>query len=363
MGLPVGIYKKLYINPCIRISYFLLIRNRGNSLSTVKNYDSFEPDSTIKICEYPPQEDQIRISVVEITMFDDSKLKDTSAINLSKAANLPSIMADSVENSLVGAVSIFNTTNREKKEFMEILNKCELEGACKFNKNKPLDYAIMGSINSVDVEGVFVQEHKDKNRITGKEYSVPDRCNYTATISGSIKIFSFPTVELVSSLILKKNLSKAVDTKDSKCPHNTSGLIRETAEKAIQDIISDVKNQMPPKGYVIERRVNVKDANTKYIFRLSIGTKLGLKAGDEVKIYTLETLKDQFAKKDIIAKREIATGKVTDQIGEQYSWIIIDDPVKAEKIKMGDYIKINYPAGFFKDITKGLNDIKKNLGL
>jgi hypothetical protein len=325
---------------------------------TIDDFDAFAPDSNMPMCDYPPSADQVKEGGinVEITMFDDSKIdKGTIAYRLLKESNLVGVMTDSVENSLVGAVKVINTSNERKKAFLKILKKCELEGNCKFGAGKPLDYAVMGSINSVDILGEFIQAHQERNIFTGKSYYVPNQCRYNTTVSGSIKIYSFPNVELVSSLPIKNTLLKTMGTTYPQCSRlnsNAIALTRKAAQKAIANISTQLENQMPPKGYIVERRIKQKGSNKAYIFRLSIGTNMGLKTGDEVKIYTLESLSDNISKKKIIAKRKIATGKVTDQLGEQYAWIKVDDPVKAGKLRAGDFVKITHPEDFMNIINK-----------
>jgi hypothetical protein len=320
---------------------------------TIKDFDAFAPDPTMKMSDHPPKADQVRKSrtSVEITMFDDSKIeKRTIARKLITESNLVSVMTDSVEQSLVGAVNVINTSNEQKKDFLKILKKCELEGNCKFSGDKLLDYAVMGSINSVDVVGEFIRAHKAKNIFTGKEYTVPNKCKYNVTVSGSIKIYSFPNVELVSSLPIRRSMLQSMDANYSaQCSNlnsNAIALTRKAGQKAIEDISTKLKNQMAPKGYIVERRFKENGSKKTYIFRLSLGTNMGLKEGDEVKIYSLETLSDKLLGREIISKRIIALGKVTNQLGEQYSWIVIDDPAKAEKIRMGDFVTIMHPEGF-----------------
>ena len=70
-----------------------------------------------------------------------------------------------------------------------------------------------------------------------------------------------------------------------------------------------------------------------------------------VRIFDIELLSDIKPPKDII---KIGKGKVSNQITQKNSWIIVDELYNNKDIKAGDFIKIEYKEGFFSKATKSL---------
>ena len=113
-------------------------------------------------------------------------------------------------------------------------------------------------------------------------------------------------------------------------------LMKVAMERALSDTRVNLKNSMAGKGYVLEKRA-FKD---KVIFKISMGTDMGLKHGDKIKFYTkTEEVNDITGTSDLIEEK-ITDGVVSNILNKKYSWVIVKE--NQEKVRLGDIAQLYY---------------------
>ena len=172
----------------------------------------------------------------------------------------------------------------------------------------------------------------------GKCYTSPHYCRYTGTATGGLRVYEIPSLRLVKSFSLKGSSSTS---ENDYCRDNNDVMVnmsRQAVEDTVHSSRADLKNMFAPKGYVVEKRVK----DSKVIFKVMVGRVLGAQSQDSLTFYTLRKNENRLTKKVEQEEVPIATGVISDQIGDDYAWIVPDDLDKANKIRLGDFVKVVY---------------------
>jgi hypothetical protein len=233
------------------------------------------------------------------------------------------------------------------KKLNNELKLAEINGVGSYTGPQVAQYAIRGQINSLDysvkkssqiISGVF----KDKKHI-------PVHYDHKASIGGLIKIYELPSLRLLNSISVTGSASED-DSETVKNQSTGASLLKKAISFAISDKGHELKNFFAPKGYVVERRVN----DLQSIFKVLMGHAQGAKPGDNIVFYSLKKKKaNAFTGKEQPEEVRIAQGKISDNVEEGESWVIVDDKTSADKIMLGDYVKVKYSENsIFKKITR-----------
>lgn len=227
------------------------------------------------------------------------------------------------------------------------LKLAEINGVGSYTGPQVAQYAIRGQINSVDysvkkssqiISGLF----RDKKQM-------PVQYDHKASIGGIIKVYELPSLRLLNSI----SVSGSASENDSETAQNQStgaSLLKKAISFAISDKGHDLKNFFAPKGYVVERRANDRES----IFKVLMGREQGVKPDDNIVFYSLKKKKaNAFAGKDQLEEVQVAQGTISDNVKETESWVIVHDKVSADKIMLGDYVKVTYSGNsIFTKITR-----------
>jgi hypothetical protein len=120
-----------------------------------------------------------------------------------------------------------------------------------------------------------------------------------------------------------------------------ANMMRAATESGVRAKRSQVLNEFSPKGYITERRVDEKEKAS--IFRVQIGRNTGAKTGDNVEIFTYQKVDNSY---DEVL---VGTGKMTDTIGREGSWIRVNDEKVAARVKKYDFVKVKN-GGIFDNL-------------
>ena len=177
----------------------------------------------------------------------------------------------------------------------------------------------------------------------GKVYQVAQSCNYTGYATGGIRVYEVPSLRLTGTFALKGNVSVSESAYCRDDQSVLTGLARQAVEDSVHRNRADLKNMFAPKGYVVEKRTMDK----KVIFKVMIGKTHGAASQDKLTFYTVRKNENRLTKKVEFEEMPITTGVLSDQIGEDFAWIVPDDLDKSRQIRLGDFVKIVYKKGFF----------------
>lgn len=283
---------------------------------------------------------------------------------LSSLANLANVLTGTTEKYLTQA-GIELVSRSEAQNLLGEVKLAEQQGKVGgsggYQGLQVAEYVIVGRIDSVDTSAKFQEayEYQDKE---GKRVRIPPKCKYRADVTGKLHIYTVPQLRVAKSVNVRGNANKTEDSRGrcDKNPTSSTSIIREAGEDAVEGARIEFQNFFAPKGYVIEMRSS-KDGK-QYFIKVTIGKKRGLKRGEAVEIFTKTLQKNPLTEEVAEEERKITTGKVTNQVGESYAWIILDEPELAKRIKIGDYIKMKFKGNSLSDmLRKGLDAIKNTL--
>jgi len=319
--------------------------------STSDNFTQYQSVSMQKADVLPTKESLAgeKFKVVIFTADDGgSKLAKKAKAGYSVATTLEKYMAEA-------GVEIVDRDIADKLE-IEIETAEEL-GESTYQGQEIADYAITGSISTAQVGASFTERstYKDKK---GKVHVTPAYCTYSAKVTANLKLYTMPALTYSKTISIDDSVSSSKDTNNSNCPMSANqqqSMVRQAAVEAVKDSRIEFQNFFAPKAYVLEHRV----FEDQDIFKLSAGTNLGFKAGDELKFYSVNKSKNPLTGDISSEEYPVTEGEVEEGlVFDQYVWVSVDHE-KAAKIRLGDFVKIEYSKGTLEGAFDSLNGFLK----
>jgi len=168
----------------------------------------------------------------------------------------------------------------------------------------------------------------------------PGTCEHYGEIELEIKVFAVPTDDVAHTTFTLRN-SGDFDEKnrDASCPISQTReevFLEEILEEALPCLDLPLKKRFPPRGYVEEHRVSMTE--DAHIFRTSLGKRNGARRDLELDIFRVQymTARDGRRLRDA---RRIGGGRISDEIGDDYSWITVDVDALEQPILSGDLVR------------------------
>jgi hypothetical protein len=217
---------------------------------------------------------------------------------------------------------------------------------------KVANFTVKASISSSNYGASYqaAQSFTDKK---GKVTTVPATYNHNANIAATVRVYEMPSLRLVGSVNLKGSTSFS----DARTQANVGtgvAMLRKAAENATGANRTELLNLFATKGYVVARRIHSKAKNS--VFQVSIGKIDGLKAGDQVDVFSLRPAEKSLLR-NAPATEEIfvASGTVAPMLlTDTTAWITLDDDAQAVKVRRGDLVKQKHTKGFLESLNKAL---------
>jgi hypothetical protein len=284
---------------------------------------------------------------VVLTRIDDRDFQ------LAQQANLGQSLLVELERELSqsGTVEVLDREISRKFENEIRLSELDEDSQMSELELSVAKYAISGSLSNAQFTSRFTQTMRwyDKE---GKVHVIPAHYNYTASVSGILKIYAIPSMKILKTIEFSDNTSRREDSRflgNNHRPLDAAGMINKAGRSAIHSTRHDFKNFLAPKGYIMEQR----DDGSTTIVHVSIGSADGLETGEDVEIFTVRSTINPFTDEEEVQSVKIADGIISNKLTEHRAWIIIKD--KTQEIKMGDYVKASYS----KEFGDYLNDFSK----
>jgi len=236
----------------------------------------------------------------------------------------------------------------------------ETRGGASSSYNGPeiAEYAITVALGAASFGSQYVAASSYVDKKTGKPVVTPASHTHAGRSAMTLRIYELPSLRLVSSIPTEGSVA-LLSQQAPASPAQGADLMRAATESAVKDKRAEVLNEFAPKGYISERRAREK----KSIFRALISRQTGAKKGDEVEIFSLRRSVDPLTKRTITDQSLVATGRVSDVVGEESSWVIVDDEKAAARVRRGDVIKVKHNMAWYEKIKlPGLPGLNK-LGL
>ena len=342
-----------------KAKYILLILLVTACSPTISNFDDYQRASVPKT-SFMPSEEMTEGKMPKVVVF----ALDEGENEVAKQAGLSNSMTVDIENVLTSHRLAKLVDRSAARKLEKEITLAELNNGGSYEGPEVADYAVSGTISDASFTKQYTAS-KFAINLRGELVKKPAKFTYSSQVSGNVKIYELPSMSVAENFDFqeKKSRSENVQSdnnlsvmgivefggKQVKGIDRDDGLIRRAGAEAIDSISYKIRNFFAKRGYILEKRILGKK---KAIFKISLGSSDGIKKGDKFEIIGKYENENPITGKSEIEKRVITTGKVSDRIDPNSSWIIIDDKKRVNSIRLGDIIKFKYKRSFFSKTTK-----------
>ena len=311
--------------------------------ATTIQHPSTYAKSPLQAADIMPSKEEIKGVKLKVVIFNP----DDTGIKLAEEAKLGHSIATTLEQYATKAGVEIVDRNLAKKLQKEI-QLAEMQGKPEYQGPDIADYAITGTVSSVNVGAKFTEASSwvDKK---GYTHVTPASCRYSANVAANLRIYKLPALNFSKAITIDDSVSTSSETRNSSCSfsrESAESLARQAAVSAVKDARTDFQNHFAAKAYVLEHRKNDDD----FIFKLSRGEDMGFVSESEVHFYHLEASENPITGDISTEEYRIATGTISNQVGTNFAWVVIDDEDEALKVKLGDYVKVEFSKSWHESI-------------
>ncbi len=182
----------------------------------------------------------------------------------------------------------------------------------------------------------------------------PGTCTHRGEIAVDIKAMAIPTDDTASATFsLSNQIEFSEPDHDEECPitkERRIALLEEALNEALPCLDVPVKNEFAPRGYIEEHRKS--DSGDINIFKTSLGKKNGAKEGLELSIFRVQYMTTADGQQER-EERRIGKATISDQIGPDHSWVLIDVGDMDQKVLAGDAVRAVYAETFTAELGLG----------
>jgi curli biogenesis system outer membrane secretion channel CsgG len=227
----------------------------------------------------------------------------------------------------------------------------ETKGRTGYQGQDVADFAITGKITNggAGVSYTAPSSYTDKD---GKTQYVKATCTISGKVAFSLKIVQMPSLDVVKTIEEEASASSTQDATWGGCSQLSAGaangIVSQATASAVQKAHTDLKNQFAPSGYVIERRKHGNDN----IFKTTLGQTGGAQEGLPAVVVRSVTEKNPLTNVETSEQVTVADGVVSDQLGASFSYLIVSDQAKADKVMLGDKVQVKFEDSFMDKVNK-----------
>lgn len=319
---------------------------------TISNFDEYQKQFLTK-SSFLPTAENLDGKPQKVVVF----ALDENSNDVATQAGLGTSIANNVENVLSQNKLAELIDRKASGKLQKEIALSEMNKTGSYKGPKVADYAISGSISNAGFTSKYSSGSTIVNPKTGYVTSIPPRFSYASEVSGNLKIYELPSLTVAENIEFTGKSARSENVqnngginlfgikaggKDSEGAKRDDSLVRKAASDAIDNARIAIKNFFAKKGYILEKRVY----KNKSIFKISLGSSDGVEQGDKLEIIGQYETENSITGQSETEKRIITTAKISDKIDMKTSWIIIDDLAKADKIRLGDMVKVKYSKSF-----------------
>jgi len=311
----------------------LLILLLPGCATRIQNLAQYKPAPLLQ-ADVMPATEQLESRRIKVVVFDAD---DSTVAKIGAGAVMTSAIKQRISESSVEVVD-----RNLALQLGNELNLAEARGAGSYSGPAVANVAIKSSVDNVGYRPSFVQAQRvcDKK---GRCSSYPAYCDHAASMSGVVRLYEIPSLRLISSITVTGSASQRSEGYCQRSGELANTLIRQATANSIHAAQADLKNHFAPKGYVVEKLVH----ENKIIFKVMIGAEHGAKSQDKLTIYTIRKTENPLTNKVGFEEIPLLEGTISDQIAKDHAWIVPEDPEKARKVRLGDYVKVVYKNSLF----------------
>lgn len=323
--------KKMFVVISMLVSVLL----SGCVSSAIKDLNAFQK-APLREAEIMPSKTALAGTKPRVVIFELEDKKGSAAGDQ---------VADAVIKELNDTKNVVIVDRALSGKLEQEITLAETKGRSGYTGQSVADFAITGKITSAGAGNSYTAPPSWKDD-KGETHYVAAKCTTSGKIAFTIKVSQLPSLEVVNTFDAEASVSATNDAQYSYCPNISDaaakGIISAAADAAVQKRHTELKNQFAPTGYVLERRIFEKSN----IFKISLGKSGGAK--QDLKAQILHSTIDKNTLTGVTSTEQvkIADGVFSDQIGDSFSFVIISDAASAEKIKLGDLVKVQFEDSF-----------------
>ena len=336
---------------------FLAVLNVASCAPKINNLSLYQKQFITKTSHLPSKE-QLAGKSPKIAVFKFEESDDTA-----KQSALGKSVANNIENILTNNKLAKLVDRRASKKLKKEIQLSELNKTGSYKGPQVADYAISGAISSASFTKKYSSGSSFFNPKTGTYTHIPPSFKYKAEIAGNLKIYDLPSMQVHDNIDFHGYTSRSENVQQdggfrlgglsiggtqAKGTDRDDGLIRKAGEDGISSIELELKHILSARGYILEKRVKGDDT----IFKVTLGSLNGIKHGDKVKIIGQYDTTNPITNEVEIESRVVSQAIISEIIQPKISWIIVKDRKMAQKIRLGDVVKLNYKRSGLSSLLK-----------
>ncbi|QEP44900.1 hypothetical protein D5085_18225 [Ectothiorhodospiraceae bacterium BW-2] len=310
---------------------------------TIDDIDAWQPVN-LPLAELAPTEAQLARSQQKIRVVSSGfTLSQPSA--LAQQSQVVATLSARLEQHLTGA-GVQLIDRHQAQKLLSELALAEATGRSgSYQGPEVADFAVMGRIDSIETGSQFAKSYERKTK-QGSE-RVPAKCTYQATVKATLQIFSIPELQMVERIALSG--SETMEEESQHCSSANgkySALVARAGEESLDSGRVELQNRFAASSYVVDMRSD----GEEYLIKIMIGRQRHISKGDKIEIIRLRQEGNRLTQKVTLVERGIGSATVTDQIGADYSWALVDKAEEARRIQLGDYVKVRFDRSFMESL-------------
>lgn len=232
----------------------------------------------------------------------------------------------------------------------EELVLAEAKGVGLYRGPDVVDYAILGTISNTSTNSRFKEAYTTEYK--GEVTRHPARCYYAGSIAASFRIYKMPSMQPMQTLSLEGTTKSSEETRTSRCSlseRDSHNLIRRAAAVSLDsDNGVALQNIFAASGYISDYRRN----EDIHAFKVTLGSSRGAREGVKVEILKRRLMRNPLTGKDDIEKLVVAEGVISDQVATDHAWILIKDPDRISRIRLGHEVKLKFDRNWWSGLSR-----------
>lgn len=329
----------LFLQKGLRLMLALsFLASMGCATHQIKTLDEYQ-STTIEKAKHAPSPEVLQRGKAKVVVF----AFDNNGNQVAEEAQLGLSMAGKIEAVLTESNTVEIVDRSIATKLQEEIKLAEMNQTGAYEGPSVADFAISGSISNASFTHKFFEATRTVDK-KGKVYVTAPSFRYTANVEGTIKIYEIPSMKVVKVLKISDNKARSEETRSSNnYAEKDDDLVRGAGLDAIGSIKSELKNQMAPQAYVLDKKI--KDSTA--IFKVNLGAEKGAQAGDKCEIFTVTDNVNQLTGATETETHKLCDGVVSNQITSTSSWIVASAE-ESKDVKLGDQVKVVYSKGAFE---------------
>lgn len=328
-------------------SFVILLQTMACAVGTVEvDALSFEP-APMERASYMPTKEEVQRGKPRVAILPLELQRDQSAFSASVAKKLEPAMRAELEKALLASNKVEVLDRNMAKRLQGALAEYEKRKGDTPKPFQQADYLLIGQIDVMSTGS----EYKEPT-VNSKGRELPGICITQGNISGVLKIYDLlenTTKDITDIKGRNRNVVEAPGCAKL-TDNNTMKLLQLATQDGIKDSSGFLRKFFAPRGYIAEKRTDGKN----WVFKVStLGSAMS--EYKSVKIFERRQAVNALTGNLDIEVVSVGEGRVTDQSGSDFIWILVSDEKIANRIKLGHLVRPDSVALNLKQFIPSLN--------